>query len=1708
VAEQPEQLDAAVSPYSTGGGGTRLEHRLGTVFLARLLTAGPVVELDELAPDRVAFQQSPAAHVDDIVVTAPAPDGVSSVRLDIAVRRCPSFVRSHAKTRELVAALVRADLVAEQEADPLVDRRVAVAVSGPQTHAQELAGLAVIARGQSDSERFVELVRTPGRFKERRRLDHLVDMVAAGLSGLDDRSTGTPEHRTWCLLRRLWIIQANLEPGHEDDWARVAGDLQPLVRGQSLDQAVALRDRLEQLSADLAIHAGSVDGPTLRRRLHGLLGAGSGAHTEGWTRLLALDEQARAMVARSLAAGGPDGLRLPRRPVRDSLDAAVAEAAAAGGRLIVTGDSGVGKSALVMDAIEPERLDAGTQALAVNLRHLPGTQLELLALLPGPLEILLEELTAPRRLLVIDAAEAAAEDHAEVFAYCLRAARVAGAAVVCVAATEGAAVARQLMRTDDGDLRELVVPGLDDEELAVAEARIPALSRLVGEPRARELLRRPIVVDLLARAGEPGLPLSESQALDHVWRHLVRNNGRQDAGAPDAREDVMLRLAAHAVHNGDDDELLARLDHAAVEGLRRSGVLLPASGLPWERVPAFKHDLLRAYSVARLLLAGRDPAAALRSAGAPRWALPSARLACEILLSAPDSPSHRRAGRFSALQAEFDAIAAASGARWSDVPSEALVLAPDAAALLEDAWPALTDDDAAGLARLLRVLDVRHTRSGMADPNVAEPVVARLVDVGTPHGIGEAAGELVRNWLRALVLKQTPAGQPTRVALCRAIVGRCADTERELDEQDAARRAELAARTPEQIAADDERRRRFPSLSSVSGGRRRRSRPAGRRSYLWISEEQIEHLALLGPDLGDEGEVILRRIAEDDPQSLDAAVEPLLTGQSLASRDPGLLADLAAAYYIEDDEDDDGIGWSGGLREDGIRDHKPGFGLPLSHLMRGPFLALFRADYVRGVSLLNRMLDHGARARVRILAGLRDTAPREDEAGTVLSISGDPRGYAGDGQVWLWYRGTGVGPYPCMSALQALEFVTEENVRAGVPAQMLVAIMLENARSLAMPALALAVLVRHLETADRVIDPFLVEPAVWQLEFSRVVGESSALAAAVPGLTEPERRRWSLREVSTTLALHADEDRAAELRALGEQLLANARRQVGDESSAGARAHLAAVRGWAASMDRDAYEVRQQDEQIVIQQVADPEVEQVLGPTNTDLGRTNDALGLVLRHGYVRDNGGRPPELTDEALAADLALARSLLADPPGSAAFTTDGPVAAAATAVELRLTGRGGCSDDDLAWSAQVLLEVAQNNAGRRPDDYDDSFFSQGADRSAARALPLLLLPAASELRSALGLRGAEGVDSLVEASRAVAVNGAEEARLAYARGLDDVWTEPCDSAHLAGRCHHRVAFGLVTDSLLYSCLGPWDQQIQRRRVVQLDPPELAALDAVDGGDILARRLTPALRAAGAAAATAACCKDDALRALRPLLTAHQRAMLAHEHGYHHSHSDSLVAARAALWQAVDGNDEVALDYVRAYLPMPRMLAEGLQALAAAAEEGPAAAAHARRLWPAVMDLVLDAASVDTAVFTERTWGEYAEAALVPTPVAEWEYLTHEAAGQPQPWRSLLAWAPQVERWLTAVAGDRPPSRMSIDHLVTAVRELDVADQAEQGLRWIERIVAGGGEQCASTFTLPEWLRERRPDLAPGEQIARWQRVVDLLVVAGDTRVADLAD
>ena len=416
---------------------------------------------------------------------------------------------------------------------------------------------------------------------------------------------------------------------------------------------------------------------------------------------------------------------------------------------------------------------------------------------------------------------------------------------------------------------------------------------------------------------------------------LVRRRGRSDRGQPDAREIVLLRLAELALSGGDRLDAIGGLDPAAMDGLHRDGLLQAPLDNPFMIGPDFSHDEVRRYAVARLLLAERDPTSRILGAGVPRWALGAARLACQALLGEPDTPDTPLRGRFTTLQGSFDQLAEAGhGARWGDVPGEALVTLADFSAVLRDAWPELRANDSAGLQRLARLVKQRLRKdNGTVDHVAIEPIIKLLLDDETPWRLGEYAEDLLREWLQGHTIADTPPGHPLRILLCEHLVEACAAGERRLDEQREVANAANTAPTPEEI----ERIRnlagfQFDPFTEIGyGGRHRRKRPEVPSEC--TDEVFLELLALLGPDLGDSGEEILRRVARDAPWTLAPAVEEPLAGLSLSKYRRGLLAQLTEAYYLDDE--------SNGVEIfcDGIRSHRARgvWPMPRAARHRGPF---------------------------------------------------------------------------------------------------------------------------------------------------------------------------------------------------------------------------------------------------------------------------------------------------------------------------------------------------------------------------------------------------------------------------------------------------------------------------------------------------------------------------------------------------------------------------------------------------------------------------------------------------------------------------------------------------------------------------------------------------------------------------------------------------
>jgi len=1668
-------------------------------YLARLLSGDTSSELDGRSVDRVSFQQAPKHPVDDLVISASRDAGIDPLTLEVAVRRAPAFTTSDADTEHLVGKLLASIRLTTAGG---ADRRLAICVAGPQPAAREVEQLAEHARQQASAQGLFTLIRTPGRFSKsvRDRLQHLVNLVKANFSQQGEgTSTEAVEAATWQILGRLHILMPRLEGPDDSDWSELVNRLEPWSRDQTKYGSVALRDRLESLAASYAPAAADIDLPILRRDAHEMLHLEQRRRAVSWKELLRLDADARNSVSRELGVGaGAAPVQLPRR----DLAAKVRSELSPSHGVLISGESGTGKSALVLGELAGvARSDpAQYEVLCLNLRLLPATMAELRNALGAPLEDLLAEMSAPTRVLAIDAADAVLERGDELLGQLLRAARAAGVMPWVVSATDGRGAVHAAMQQDAGPFREITISGLEDAELEEVAGAFPQLRRLLDEPRAKALLRRPAILDLFVRSGSHGLPLSDADAFDIVWTRLIRKDERTLSGFPDARDQVMRQLAANQLSRIDAPTTYPSLDPAAVAGLQRDGLLRPVDR--WNSLPTFAHEILRTYAVARVLLSSADPVATLMASGVPRWALPAARLALQVQLSAPDTLDTPLSDRLVRLQTATDRLAAEGhGDRWADLPAEAVLVLPSARDVLAEAWPALAAVDGTGLRRLLRVIQQRHGRSGIVDRLVAEPLVDLLLARSWPSKLQDDVNDLLRGWLRGLAAAREPEGHPLRKVLREKLAAHVEAADRRLAESRRLEAERLAARTPEQIATDDDRVRAASSLGSL-GRRRRAQRPDVPHEL--IEDELLEQLALLGADLGDEGEALLRRVASDAPHHLAPAVDGLLTGHSLALYDARLLGDLVEAYYI-DDYDEDGYD---GIARDGIRHHQyGGFGAPLAAFYRGPFLALLRADLRIGVSCLNRLLNHAARARARILGSFgRRSAPQlADPVSVELDVTGERRRFLGDEHVWLWYRGTGVGPYPCMSALQALELICDEYIRAGIPIDRLVRLMLHGCENLAMPALVVGMLVRHLEDALTAIDPFLAEPVIWRLEFVRAVHEHSGLAARTEGIAAPDRRKWTLREAAMWLTLSADADRAKGLEAVGRRLVARATELEGDSTEGEHMSEdLAAVNGWAASLDRRNFKFSKTEQGVLVEQVPNEEVVARLASSNTDLARGQEATRLMLRYGDRFEHIGKRTPSTIDELVADIATARSLVNDPPKAAPGRPyDAPAAVAAAALESKFRLAWGVPEDDLAWAAGLLVALLNILAEQDISEEDYSVFGHGADRSAARGLPMLWLPEASYLRERLAAD--EGLDEGA-VSRAVewlVKNGANESRLFLARGFDGLWSTSCSAA--GGECHHVASLRIIEDIARDCLMGPWDPNLQRRRRVHIHGPVAPQLRQAERDRVLVPRLSAAIRGAAASAVSAACCRAEALQLLEALLTAHRLGMHEFGSGYFHSANDAAVAARAVLELSAVGNDAPLMAFIDDYASNPRLLSEFLHALVAAGEETQLRAAAASRLWPSIFERVVELVESGACPTDDHHYGRAPLAAVIPTPSYESGYLHREYEGEPILWAEPLALAPQIPRWLSLAAGHREP----LDALVQLIDQVPLKRQPEVGLPWIEQLVMDYPKGIANrSFLLPGWLERIRPHVSAPSLLSAWHRIVDALTVAGDDRVAALAD
>lgn len=1707
-----DQLESGVSSYSTGGGGVTFERKVAVQFLARLLLGhgASCLGLGRTVV-QVNFQQSPEFTVDDLVIHASrAGETAPSLVMALAVRRAPNIVDSDPPTRKLVRAYTRQILASPSSG---AEVSLGLVVAGPNVHASQLAELADLAAHQTSAAHFFRLVRTPDKFNKaiRDRLGQWEKLVKRSLVDLEvaNPSSEYVQICAWQILSRLSVLGPRLESPDETDWDQVANDLIGISRHTDLESALALRDRLVALANDWAPKAATVDLRLLRRSAHLQLDSEARRHRQGWQALRNLHTDAVKSVRDCVGAADGRQAHVDREDSERDLLNLVSTADS----VVVHGDSGVGKSALAIGAlIEAERRSPDEfQVVALNLRSLPESTLAFESYLGVPLSALLNELSAPSRVLIIDGADAVAEGKLHQWRYLLDAGRDSGSVVVAVATSETQQALRDTIAESGLEaIGECHVSSLDDAEIDALLVTFPELSVLAENERSRDLLRRPIVFDLLARGDLQGVPFSDADAMFQIWSGLVHKPGNADRGAPHAREAVLLQLAEASLAGSNGLDAVAAMDSTAVEGLRQDGLLKTATDDPFRIGPEFSHDEVRRYALARLLLASQDIASRLADAGAPRWALSAARLACQVSLAASDGPANRLKGRFSRLQDAFDALVTSGrGARWGDVPGEALLTLADPTPLLRDAWLYLRRNDDAGLRRLSRLVIQRLVgTSGFVRLSAVEPLVDLLLEDETPWAAGKYTQIILRKWLHALLFSHTDSGHPLRIRLRARLLTACEAADSRLSQQRAAEadeREARPARTAEEIKEDE---RRQDLIRAINGGRTpRRVRGAVPREV--TDEIVLELFALLGPDLGDEGEAVLRRVAEEAPAYLWPTVEKPYTDTGLAQARQGLLAELTEAYFVDDEPA------LGGHFEFGIRQHRATGIVPQSAWWYGPFYVLFLSDFANGVATLNRMLDHAARICVQDSShtGYEISPPDQDdddETQIELNISGQQRKLIGDARVWLWYRGgIAIGPRPMMSALLALERDCDELIRAGVPLERLVPLLLADCGNLAMVALVMGLLIRHIDPNDNanLLDPFLVEPAIWELELARIDAERMGSVAPSDEVTGAERRQWMLGDVVMRLVLSAEGPRIEELQALGEQLVRNGRRNVEqrhgalDENSIAQK--LVRVRASAAVFDRRTYTFTDTEEGIHVQAEPSPDVIEAIERNSEYADALLQEAELKVKY-YVDPHKNVQHSHTAETLTEDLESVRELLERTPSAGTgFEWDVPAMVAGTALGCHFIERVELPSSLTSFAARIVLTVASDRGDLDADHFASvySYFEQGARRSAARALPLLLLPQAAELRAELDPEAddADIVSEICSLAVHLARDVPNEVRVHLAQGLDHIWSSPCRDS---GVCHHEAAYGLAIETMHGGVFGGFDE-FGTRELVSLNEPVVETLADVHEELIFIARLDGVIRAMAPAAAAGICVSKRARELLDVAVDAHRRGQLAHRENYDDRGTHALYVARALLTVTSEECEGLApvMEHLESLAGRAEFMKNFLTAVAAAAEETSTRSETARRIWPAVVAKVIDLHHAGHAVFNGRHDGDMTLAALIPNRTSEYHWLYRELVNEPIQWWDPIEWRDTVEQWL-------PPARGNttcIDQLVGFLSPLNDTDRADIGLQWMADLVLAAPDDVAGrTYLLVDWLIEIQPAARDNGRELVWQQIVDALVVSGETRLA----
>jgi hypothetical protein len=663
----------------------------------------------------------------------------------------------------------------------------------------------------------------------------------------------------------------------------------------------------------------------------------------------------------------------------------------------------------------------------------------------------------------------------------------------------------------------------------------------------------------------------------------------------------------------------------------------------------------------------------------------------------------------------------------------------------------------------------------------------------------------------------------------------------------------------------------------------------------------------------------------------------------------------------------------------------------------------------------------------------------------------------------------------------------------------MVRLLLQDCQNLAMPGLVAGLLVRYEALTGDLLDGWLARPEIWRLEAARAAseGRQHVQGPDPDDLTGKDRRRFSFREVAADMTLRAvldaDQDRLAGLAVIADDLIRHGRELLTDGQDVGQ--HMATIQGWAAIFRPENYHARQSENGIAIEYQPPEDVAKNLAPHRESLDRVSTAFRLETTYTMALSEDRTIPT---DTLAEDLAAARDLADNPPQDGPVQIIEPVTAvAAAAVVAHSQQRIKIAPEELNWCAGILVEVATDQS-RHPADSEYSRYLMGADRSAAGALPaLLLLPPDPT---------GPDPETIDAALRHCATSLPDQVRLIFAQATSMIWTAACRPTTAASPCRHQQLWDACMEGLRDCQLGGWSPTAQQRLISPIQQPFEEALAAIPTDRLLLNRLIAPLVAAAAAASSRSCVAQTASAMLRALLPALRRSTLhwAEEQYSHPGNQHGPAAARALAELAASGSTEPLTEHVRALTGNMNALATFLHDLAIEFTYNHVLMPSLTSTWRPLMDAALSEIERDPGLLDDdHHWTEVALGSLVPGPDLRLEDTNPDATLRQaqQTWVSPDEFADLISRWIPIARGRSGAT----DGLVRLARCGTPRWQATTALAWTEDQIAGRYWAIARRFSLfPTWLSEIRPHLQQDPEVARWRRIVDGLAAAGDSRAA----